>query len=96
MAFVRRVDYSSKRRCFCERCGTHDFRNYDYRIPMKGSTPARLVFALVCEPCANRVAELAFLDVPALDERTLFGSTERKPNTAVLSALESDEPDVGA
>jgi len=27
------------------------------------------VCALVCEPCANRVGEMAFLDVPALDER---------------------------
>jgi len=44
---------------------------------MKGSTPFRRVYGLICGPCANRVAELNFLDVPALDE--LFGSTERKP-----------------
>lgn len=54
---------------------------------MKGSTAVRRVEALVCEPCANRVAELAFLEVPALDERL---------DVAVLSALESDKPDVSA
>ena len=77
MAGIRRVDYTTKRHCWCDRCGTRSFSNYEYRIPMKGSTLTHRVFALVCEPCANRVAELAFLDTPALDE--LFGSTERNP-----------------
>lgn len=69
MASIRRIGYSKRRNLWCERCGKKSFRDYDYGIPMKGSTREVVIEALVCEPCANAIRALGTLALPAIYER---------------------------
>lgn len=69
MASIRLITYSTTRKVWCERCGKARSSKYDYGVPMRGSTKAVVIEALVCRPCANAVRALGELDLPAFYER---------------------------
>lgn len=69
MASIRRIGYSRHRSLWCERCGKKSFRDYDYGVPMKGSSEKVVIEALVCAQCANAIRALGALALPAIYER---------------------------
>jgi len=69
MAGIRRVEYTVRRKLWCERCGKCSTRDYEYAIPMRGSSSTLVIEALVCAPCANAIRALGRLALPAMYER---------------------------